>query len=234
MTRETLAVWPLLMALCLPALAVASDDWEVAPTASQGASVYLERCALCHGTEARGDGPLAMNLNDYPDTDLRKPVHAETLDEILQITLHGGSGQGHSQYMPPFGNELTWTEVHSVTQFVSLLRTRQQEALALLDESRSHVAPSRRVGQQIFVKRCVLCHGAFGEGDGRLARVITDPPPADLTKSNLSEPRTRSIITQGGKAVGRSPQMPPWGEQLSDSEITALIIYLQGLRETDG
>jgi mono/diheme cytochrome c family protein len=38
-----------------------------APLASaDGRALFLEHCASCHGTTARGDGPVASSLRDFP------------------------------------------------------------------------------------------------------------------------------------------------------------------------
>lgn len=75
------------------------------------------------------------------------------------------------------------------------------------------------------------CHGIYGEGDGNMAKIIRNPPPYNLTKSTQTEAYLKEIISKGGEAVSRSPQMPPWGEELNDSEIQSLILYLLTLRE---
>jgi len=38
-----------------------------------------------------------------------------------------------------------------------------------------------------------------------------------------------NIIAQGGMAVGRSPFMPAWDEQLSEQQITTLVAYIRSL-----
>lgn len=43
----------------LPGLAAAQD-------AVEGAALYLDRCAMCHGIEAQGDGPMAPVLLVQP------------------------------------------------------------------------------------------------------------------------------------------------------------------------
>jgi mono/diheme cytochrome c family protein len=39
------------------------------------------------------------------------------------------------------------------------------------------------------------------------------------------------IIRKGGEASGRSPAMPPWGEQLTDEQIRDTIQYLLTIRK---
>lgn len=83
-------------------------------------------------------------------------------------------------------------------------------------------------GSIVFKTYCVLCHGSAAQGDGRLA-VGKMPLPANLTKSRLSDAQKEEIIRAGGESVGRSPFMPPWGEELSDEQIRDLVRFLRTL-----
>lgn len=85
-------------------------------------------------------------------------------------------------------------------------------------------------GAKIFQQRCSLCHGNQGLGDGRMARIITDPPPYNLTTSMASESYLEDIIRLGGEQVGRSPQMPPFLNEFSDTEIKSIVLHLLTLR----
>ena len=38
------------------------------------------------------------------------------------------------------------------------------------------------------------------------------------------------IIRKGGQAIGRSPYMPPWGDELDEQQIRDLIAYLRRIR----
>jgi mono/diheme cytochrome c family protein len=78
---------------------------------------------------------------------------------------------------------------------------------------------------------CVLCHGASGKGDGRAAKMYT-PRPANLTVSPFPDQYKEMIIRGGGPAVGRSPYMPPWGEELTDEQIHDLVAFLREVRKT--
>ena len=133
--------------------------------------------------------------------------------------------------MPPFGKELSWSELESVSDFIMLLRADQVRAYALLDSLGNSAQADRKLGQQVFATRCVLCHGQFGEGDGRMSRLLKTPPPADLTASRLPDDYLRQIIEKGGEAMGRSKHMPPWGDQLTVAELNSLMLYLKFIRD---
>ena len=86
-------------------------------------------------------------------------------------------------------------------------------------------------GSIAFRTYCVLCHGTTGKGDGRAAKMYT-PRPANLTVSPFPDKYKEMIIRGGGPAVGRSSYMPPWGDELTDEQITDLISFLRELRKT--
>lgn len=204
---------------------------EVKPSVELGAQIFIKRCVLCHGDVGFGDGIMPQKIKAYPNTNLHNPKYPTAREDVLRITIYGGSQGKMSNFMPPMGNDLTWTQLHSVVDFVGLLRKDTDRAKSMLKNIGNTSEISQRVGQDIYKDRCVLCHGTFGKGNGRMARVIKNPPPFDLTLSRLPESYLTSIISGGGDAVGRSPQMPPWKDELSESEIKSVIQYIISLRE---
>ena len=85
-------------------------------------------------------------------------------------------------------------------------------------------------GGIVFRTYCVLCHGATGEGNGRAAKLYT-PKPANLVTSTNNDEYKELIVRRGGAAVGRSPFMPPWGDQLSDEQVRDLVAYLHAISQ---
>lgn len=86
-------------------------------------------------------------------------------------------------------------------------------------------------GAKLYLNSCALCHGESGEGDGRMAQLITTPPPFNLTKSQRPLAYLKLIIEKGGEELGRSKQMPAWGNQLSAEDINAISTYLLTIRK---
>jgi mono/diheme cytochrome c family protein len=83
-------------------------------------------------------------------------------------------------------------------------------------------------GRRVFVQRCATCHGPEGRGDGQNAYNL-QPPPPDFRESlpELAEADRRRVIRGGTAALGRSALCPPWGRTLSESEIEAVLAYLE-------
>jgi len=197
-----------------------------------GVKVYQERCVLCHGRTGLGDGLLALAIKHYPDTNLLKTnlKFAPTIENINKSILYGGTLSKLSNEMPPWNDELTVLEAESVTELVFNLITNLEITSALLRSRESPVKPSLKLGRIIFSGRCVLCHGKFADGKGKMSKIIKNPPPFNLLLSVASDSYLRDIINKGGEAMKRSPRMPPWSSDLNSSEIDSLIIYLKSIR----
>lgn len=195
-----------------------------------GARVFERRCALCHGTDGMGEGVLPLTLGDYPDANLVVPRRASDRASVHRVVSMGASLPGVRAEMPPWGDELTHTQLRSVVDFVMLLRQDTEAALALVRRVLADEPPSLRVGRAIFVGRCALCHGPEGRGDGRMAAIIKSPPPFDLTWSRLPDDYLYRIISEGGAAMNRSPRMPPWGSDLTETELFSVMEYVKTLR----
>lgn len=85
-------------------------------------------------------------------------------------------------------------------------------------------------GKALFEKNCVACHGASGKGDGPAGKMLK-PPPGDLATvlKATSDADVAKVIKEGGKAVGKSASMPPYGSKLSDAQIQDVVQYIKGL-----
>jgi mono/diheme cytochrome c family protein len=84
-------------------------------------------------------------------------------------------------------------------------------------------------GSHVFQRYCVLCHGQKADGQGVAAKSYK-PPPANLVASPYPDEYKELIIRKGGGAIGRSPFMPPWGQELSEQEIRDLLAFLRRIK----
>lgn len=85
-------------------------------------------------------------------------------------------------------------------------------------------------GRAVFLKRCAVCHGETGDGKGR---VKLDPPARDLgdgeRMSRRSDWEIYLVIRDGGKALGLSEKMLPWGNLVSEQELHDLVAFVRTL-----
>ena len=71
--------------------------------------------------------------------------------------------------------------------------------------------PNVQKGKEIFVQRCVACHGATGHGDGPASGTL-NPKPRKFAdpewQKGVTDEYIEKIVKFGGAAVGKSAAMP--------------------------
>lgn len=85
-------------------------------------------------------------------------------------------------------------------------------------------------GSIVFNNYCVLCHGVKADGKGRAAKMY-NPKPANLVTSDKNDQYKELIIRRGGAALARSEFMPPWGEELTDEQISDVVAFLRSIQQ---
>jgi mono/diheme cytochrome c family protein len=88
----------------------------------RGSLVFFNYCVTCHGPNADGNG-RAARLYDP------KPANLRTSDKNEQyfklIIRRGGKAMARSEYMPPWGEELTDEQIADVTAYLQSINTRR-------------------------------------------------------------------------------------------------------------
>lgn len=83
-------------------------------------------------------------------------------------------------------------------------------------------------GGLVYANYCVTCHGMNADGNGRAARLY-DPRPANLRATDKNDAYLALIVRMGGEKLGRSPKMPPWGEELTDEQIRDVVAFVRSV-----
>lgn len=83
-------------------------------------------------------------------------------------------------------------------------------------------------GGLVYANYCVTCHGMNADGNGRAARLYT-PRPANLRATDKNDAYLALIVRSGGETLGRSPKMPPWGEELTDEQIHDVVAFIRSV-----
>jgi len=84
-------------------------------------------------------------------------------------------------------------------------------------------------GKVVYGKYCSKCHGQNADGRGKDARKYK-PEPTNFHISQAARPYMVEITQKGGKAVGRSEDMPDWDGDLTKQQIEDVISYVMSLR----
>lgn len=91
------------------------------------------------------------------------------------------------------------------------------------------------LGRQLNRQYCARCHDpeSTPERVSNYDNLATKPHPfaEGDTLNKLSDNDLGAIISHGGPALGKSPEMPPFGYTLSKSGIQALIAYIRAVSD---
>ena len=81
-------------------------------------------------------------------------------------------------------------------------------------------------GREIYLARCVACHGNDGRGDGPLAANLIGPPVGNLTDNEWKHgDRPDQVLSVIDKGVPNT-RMDGWGRVLDPPELKAVAAYV--------
>ena len=89
-----------------------------------------------------------------------------------------------------------------------------------------------KAGEEQYEKLCAVCHGPTGKGDGQGLRGIPVHPKSFSDAAalrNVTDQALFDTIQKGGAATGKSPIMPPFGDQIKEGQIRDLVAYIRSL-----
>lgn len=98
-------------------------------------------------------------------------------------------------------------------------------SVAMADEPMSR-------GAALYKTYCWQCHGKQGNGQGVNVRDMSVQPRNHTDSKEMASRSDADLfkaIKEGGQAISKSVLMPPWGGNLNDDEIHALVVYLRQL-----
>ena len=210
-----------------------------------GQAVYAERCEICHGVDADGNGPAATSLDPRP-RDFRRGWYKirttasgqlPTDADLVRVITLGMPGTT----MPGWENVLTDEEILSVAEYIKTFSARFErespEPIPIAAGPGSSPDAIMR-GAQLFSgeqAECSKCHGQLGRGDGPSAMDLSDDfgqaiVPADLTMPWLFRggPSGDDVYMRIKTGLTGSP-MPSYAAVLSDEQLWDIAYYVDSL-----
>lgn len=186
--------------------AIRADPDLIARALAMAGPIFGQNCQACHGAGGIG-GPGFPKLND----DIW--LWGGTADEIsttLRVGINAAHPDTHFAQMPAFGRDelLTRGEISVLTDYVQTLGNG-----VIVDD------PAE--GAVLFQTNCAGCHGEDARGvEGSGAPNLTD---ADWVYGGDAASIRQTLI------AGRQGQMPSWQSRLTEAEIRAMALYVEGL-----
>jgi mono/diheme cytochrome c family protein len=144
----------------------------------------------------------------------RRPRGSRFLRILLLVLLSAGAGWGETK---PSGADNA--------------AVRRKE-FALPRKHDSGLSREAKRGKALYEYYCALCHGKQGDADGFNATNLKTPPTRHtdpILMGTLSDAQVQRVIKEGGQALGRSPQMPPWGGVLKSQDLADLTAFIRTL-----
>jgi cytochrome c oxidase cbb3-type subunit 3 len=193
---------------CLPALA-----------APDGAKLYLQNCAGCHGE--KGDGGIGIPLS-LPS------FHASVDDEYLkQTVLRGRPGR----VMPSF-SYLSDAEVDAIVRH---MRSWYKGKVPVYPFT--PVKGIAKRGEQLFEKHCAGCHGPSGEGGHGTGVTFSRPrdfpimPPALHNPGYLSAAKDAMIKATLVNGREGTPMVAFGKRGLKDKDLNDIVAHLRSFEK---
>jgi mono/diheme cytochrome c family protein len=180
----------------------------VDPDPSAGRSIYIEKCAPCHGETGLGDGAMAGQL-PVPAPALGTDVIArQSTPAAWYVMVTQGNLE---RRMPPFGS-LTDRQRWDVVAYAYSLSNPAQRILA---------------GETLYEDNCATCHGELGDGTGPEAAALSVPATDFTDQEMIAGISGEQLFLAISEGVGLD--MPAFAEQLSEEERWTLAAYLRSL-----
>lgn len=96
--------------------------------------------------------------------------------------------------------------------------------------------PNVAKAKEIFVQRCVACHGSTGHGDGPASATL-DPKPRKFAdpawQKEVSDEYLEKIVKFGGAGVGKSAAMPSNPDLTDPQVIAGLRVVIRNFNTTN-
>lgn len=91
-------------------------------------------------------------------------------------------------------------------------------------------------GKELYMQACAACHGADGKGSPQVLLGFETPPP-DFTDCNFAtrEPDADwfAVAHQGGPVRGFAPEMPAFGDALTEEELLSILAFIRTFCDDD-
>ncbi len=207
--------------IILSLFVMVSEAVAAPPAAYEGQRIYVSYCQLCHGTEGKGDGPLAKQMKITP-ADLTTTIRSRS-DTILKKIISGQGRQtitGRDRHNIISDAMPEWVDVFEESQVDALIAF-----LRFLSRSKHELMGNPVLGAEVYQKYCAVCHGEEGDGEG-IMTTLMHIKPSDHTNPNETNLLSNELLYET-IATGRGQYMPAWNGILSPEEMEGLVSYIR-------
>jgi len=185
---------------------------------SKGENLYLENCAICHGTDGQGGMGVPLSLNDF--------LNSASKNYIIQSIRLGRP----NRIMPSF----YWMPESDINEIVTYLDSWRKTPAPIWDSK--PVKGDKQAGEVLFQDKCANCHGKNargGKGSGlhfsRSSGIPITPPALNNQGFLNSAPDAMlHYIILHGREQTPMPSASKLG--LSKTNINDLVSYIRSFQ----
>ncbi len=181
-----------------------------------GRRLYNRECAVCHGVDGRADTEAAKVLHPSPSR-FADPVEMARLDDGRMYSAIKLGRPGTA--MGGWGELLSPAEIIDMMRYV---RTLVQPLPAGTTGAQLDVS----VGEQIYRRHCMVCHGEKGDAKTPLGQSLS-PHPRDFTRAQEMASITDKELAQAIALGKPGTAMAPWRGVLNTEDIRRVILFIR-------
>jgi cytochrome c oxidase cbb3-type subunit 3 len=188
--------------------------------AVDGAKLYAQNCAACHGEAGNGGIGIPLSLHSF---------HATVDDDYLRQTIRLGRP---GRVMPAF----TQLKDEEVDAIIHHLRAWYKGKAPTY--SATLVKGDVKRGANLFEKYCAGCHGANGEGGHGTGVTLSRPrdfpimPPALHNPGFLASAKDTMIKTTLAKGREGTPMVAFGQRGLSDKDLNDIVAFIRSFENS--
>ena len=178
------------------------SDEQSAATAKN----YQQYCALCHGDDRQG------HVNDHAPSLRSRSLLEAGFQERSMVIGYGRPGTPMAPFFDELGGPLSKAEIYQMAVWL-----QEQIGVEERNLSKGMIEGDVALGEALYKKECVDCHGAKGEG-------ITGPALGNQAMLSM----TRDAFIRHAIKNGRQDtEMPAFGEKFSGAELDGLTAFIR-------
>lgn len=190
-----------------------------AMAATDGARLFREHCAACHGGDGQGGVGVPLAL----------PAFLDGVDDgFLSTTIRRGRP---GRVMPAFG-QLTDGEIRAIVRHM-----RGWSGRPAPKRVEARINGDRARGADLFARHCAACHGEHGEGAHGTGVTLSRPRDQPILAPGLNNPgflaaATDDLIKTTLMRGRRGTPMRSFLEQgLKEGDIDDIVAYVRGFAD---
>ena len=186
------------------------------PAAPNGARLYTQHCAACHGSQGKGGVGVPLALPDFL---------AQANDNYLRQTIRLGRP---GRVMPAF-MQLSDAEVNAIVGYLRALAPAGMKP----ETAKAKPGDAAR-GAKLYGERCASCHGAHGEGGHGTGVTFSRPRDLPILASALNNPGflqsasddfLKTVLVHGRRGT---PMQPFLKQGLKERDLDDVVAYMRG------